>query len=145
MNIIIIICLISLKSLPFLNFKWIKSYKMFSFVSCSMVGLWFIHVGKSISSSFFIAMYYPIIWKYDYLFIHCTVGKWGFPSGTSSKELASQCRRCKRPELDPWVGRIPWRRAWQPTLVFLPGESPWTEEPGGLQFLGHKNQTWLSD
>jgi len=26
-------------------------------------------------------------------------------------------------ELDPWVGKIPWRRAWQPTPVFLPGES----------------------
>ena len=24
---------------------------------------------------------------------------------------------------DPWVGKIPWRREWQPTLVFLPGES----------------------
>ena len=32
---------------------------------------------------------------------------------------------------DPWVRKIPWRRAWQPTPVFLPGESPWTEEPGG--------------
>ena len=40
---------------------------------------------------------------------------------------------------DPWVGRIPWRRIWQPTAVFLPGESPWTEEPGGLQSTGsHK-------
>ena len=29
-----------------------------------------------------------------------------------------------------------WRRAWQPTPVFLPGESPWTEEPGGLQSMG---------
>ena len=28
--------------------------------------------------------------------------------------------------------KILWRRAWQPTLVFLPGESPWTEEPGKL-------------
>ena len=36
---------------------------------------------------------------------------------------------------DPWVGRIPWR-AWQPTPVFLPGKSPWTEEPGGLQSMG---------
>ena len=27
--------------------------------------------------------------------------------------------------------KIPWRRAWQPTPVFLPGESPWTEEPAG--------------
>ena len=24
---------------------------------------------------------------------------------------------------DPWIGKIPWRKAWQPTLVFLPGES----------------------
>ena len=37
--------------------------------------------------------------------------------------------------VDPWVGKIPWRRAWQPTPVFLPGESPWTEEPGGLQSM----------
>ena len=36
----------------------------------------------------------------------------------------------------PWSGKIPWRRAWQPTPVFLPGESPWTEEPGGLQSMG---------
>ena len=41
-----------------------------------------------------------------------------------------------RPGLAPWVGKIPWRRAWQPTAVFLPGESPWTEEPGGLQSMG---------
>ena len=35
-----------------------------------------------------------------------------------------------------WVGKIPWRRAWQPSPVFLPGESPRTEEPGGLQSVG---------
>ena len=34
--------------------------------------------------------------------------------------------------------KILWRRAWQPTPVFLPGESPWTEEPGRLQSTGHK-------
>ena len=48
---------------------------------------------------------------------------WGFPSGASGKELACQCRRCKRRRLDPWVGKIPWRRKWQPTPVFLPGEA----------------------
>ena len=37
-----------------------------------------------------------------------------------------------------WLGKIPWRRAWQPTPVFLPGESPWTEEPGGLQSMGSR-------
>ena len=42
------------------------------------------------------------------------------PSGTSGKEHTCQCRRRKRCEFDPWVGKIPWRRAWQPTSVFLP-------------------------
>ena len=28
-----------------------------------------------------------------------------------------------RHRFDPWVGKIPWRRAWQPTLVFFPGKS----------------------
>ena len=41
----------------------------------------------------------------------------------------------KRLGFDPWIGKILWRRAWQPTLVFLLGESPWTEEPGGLQSM----------
>ena len=36
----------------------------------------------------------------------------------------------------PWVGKMPWRRAWQPTPVFLPRESLSTEEPGGLQSMG---------
>ena len=31
--------------------------------------------------------------------------------------------QCGKPGFDPWIGKIPWRRAWQPTLVFLPGES----------------------
>ena len=34
------------------------------------------------------------------------------------------------------VRKIPWRKKWQPTPIFLPGESPWTEEPGGLQSIG---------
>ena len=47
----------------------------------------------------------------------------GLPGGASSKEPACQCRRLKRHEFSPWVGTIPWRRAWQPTPVSLPGES----------------------
>ena len=34
---------------------------------------------------------------------------------------------------DPWVRKIPWSWKWHPTPVFLPGESPWTKEPGGLR------------
>ena len=35
-----------------------------------------------------------------------------------------------------WIRKIPRRRAWQPTPVFLPGESPQKKEPGGLQSMG---------
>ena len=31
--------------------------------------------------------------------------------------------QCRRPRFNPWVGKIPWRREWQPTPVFLSGES----------------------
>ena len=47
----------------------------------------------------------------------------GFPGGASGKEPSCQCRRHKRRKFDPWDGKIPWRGAWQPTPVFLPGES----------------------
>ena len=46
----------------------------------------------------------------------------GFPGGPSGKEPACQCRRHKRCGLNPWVGKSSWRRARQPTPVFLPGE-----------------------
>ena len=46
------------------------------------------------------------------------------------------CLQCGRPGFDPWVGKIPWRRAWKSTPVLLPGESPWTKEPGRLQSMG---------
>ena len=41
----------------------------------------------------------------------------------SGKESACQCRRHRRLGFDSWVGKIPWRRKWQPTPVFLPGKS----------------------
>ena len=46
-----------------------------------------------------------------------------FPVGTSGKEPACLYRRCKKLGFDPWIGKVPWRRKWQPTLVFMPGES----------------------
>ena len=44
----------------------------------------------------------------------------GLPWWLSIRESACQYRR---PGFDPWVGKIPWSREWQPTSVFLPGES----------------------
>ena len=47
----------------------------------------------------------------------------GFPDGASGTDPPCQCGRHKRCKFNPWVGKIPWRRAWQPTPVCLPGES----------------------
>jgi len=57
----------------------------------------------------------------------------GFPGGSEDKEST-----CNVGDLGsiPGLGRFPCRRAWQSTPVFLPGESSWTEEPGGLQSMG---------
>ena len=44
----------------------------------------------------------------------------GFLTGQTVKN----CLQCERLGFNPWVGKIPWRRTWQPTPVFLPGESP---------------------
>ena len=39
------------------------------------------------------------------------------------KNPPANAGKCKRHGFDPWVGKIPYRKAWQPTPVFLPGES----------------------
>ena len=59
----------------------------------------------------------------------------GFPGGTSGKESVCQCRRYKRCQFDPWVKKVPRRRKWLPTPVFLPARMPQTEEPGRLQSM----------
>jgi len=43
----------------------------------------------------------------------------GLPRWLSGKEFACQCKEIRRCRFDPWVGKIPWRRAWHPTPVFL--------------------------
>ena len=45
---------------------------------------------------------------------------------------------------NPWVGKIPWRRKWQPTPVLLAWRIPWTEEPGGLQSMRDAESWQLS-
>ena len=46
----------------------------------------------------------------------------GFPGDPSGKEPACGFQRHKRPGFDIWMGKIPWRKEWLPTPVFLPGE-----------------------
>ena len=51
----------------------------------------------------------------------------GLPWCLSGKESA-----CRRPRFNPWVRKVPWRKAWQPTLILL----PWKREAGRLQSSG---------
>ena len=47
----------------------------------------------------------------------------GLPRWLSGKESTCRCRGCRRHMFNPWIRKIPWRRKWQPTPVFLPGKS----------------------
>ena len=69
-------------------------------------------------------------------------GRKGFSGGAGGKEPTCQYRRCKSSRFSPWVGKIPWRRAWQPTPVFLPGESHGRGSLAGCSPRGGK-EAWL--
>ena len=62
----------------------------------------------------------------------------GFLADASGKESACQRRRSKRCIFDPWVRKVPWRRTWQFTSVFLPGESHGQRSPVGYSPWGCK-------
>ena len=81
----------------------------------------------------------------------------GLSRWCSGKESACQCRRHG---FHPWVGKIPWRRKWQPAPVFLPGESHGQRSlagysPGGHQesnttkqpsmHIAFKSQMWINE
>ena len=57
--------------------------------------------------------------------------------GTSSKEPTCQFMRHWRHRFNPWVGNIPWRRKWQPTPVFLPGECHGQRRLAGYSSWSH--------
>ena len=62
----------------------------------------------------------------------------GLPRWLSGKESTCQCRRHKRRRFYPWLGKIPWRRKWQPSPVFLPGKSHGWRSLAGYSPWGHK-------
>ena len=64
---------------------------------------------------------------YKHTHIHTAI--FGLLEQHSGKELACQCRKCKRLRISPWYRKTPWRRKWQPTPVFLP------EKPHGQKNL----------
>ena len=67
------------------------------------------------------------------LTVHLSLEEKFIPDGDSGEESVCQCRRHRRRRFNPWVRKILWLRKWQPTSVFLPGNST---EPSGLQSTG---------
>ena len=59
------------------------------------------------------------------------------------KNPSANAEGIKRCGFDPWVGKIPWRRTWYPTLVFLPGESLGQRSLVGYSPQGSKSWTQL--
>ena len=79
--------------------------------------------------------------------IHCSVvSPWlgsairttGLSRWFNVKEFTCQCRTCKTCRFDPWGGKKPWGRQWQPTLIFLHGKSHGWISLVGYSLWGHK-------
>ena len=68
-----------------------------------------------------------------------------FLGGSSGKEPACQCRRCKRWGFNSWVSNILWRRAWQPISIFLPEESYGKRSLAGYSPQGCKESSDWND
>ena len=75
------------------------------------------------------------------ILVMLTRNMWIVPGGTSGKEPACQCRKHKSYRFDPWVRKMPWRRAWEPTPVFLPGESHGQKSLAGYSPQGLREST----
>ena len=84
-----------------------------------------------------IILYFSIIGLQSCFSFRCT----GFPGGPHNKEPHCQCSRLESRGFDPWVGKIPWRRKWQPTPVFLAGESQGQRSLAGYSPWGCKELT----
>ena len=87
-----------------------------SFIYCTFI--WYSTVSLP-----FLQVLHLWIQRIDWIYLfhmHYTHGVIFLPWWLISKESTYQCRKCW---FDPWVENIPWRRKWQPTPVFLPGNS----------------------
>ena len=84
---------------------------------------------------------YCLFWsKLPFFSEQCSILRttYRLPGGHSGKESTCQCRRWGRYKFNPWVMKIPWRRKWKPTLVFLPREFHRQKSLTGYSPWGHK-------
>ena len=79
---------------------------------------------------FFFNEYFSIFSTPSFLFFY-------FPDGSSGKEPTCQSRTFRRCRFNPWVGKIPWMRKWQPTPIILSGISH-----GQWSLVGYSPYSW---
>ena len=94
-----------------------------------------------------------LLFKPERIIFIGSIGIQGFPRDSDGKESTCQCKRRKRRGFNSWVRKIPWWRAWQPTLVFLPGKSygqrslvgysPWGHQPSDMREHTHNRNTLI--
>ena len=113
---------ISYKGLYGVKPIWFKNLSLL-FVDCEIN---YFHV---LALVFF---FFSLIWEYyslslwwgliEVTHLNVSMVSSGFPSGANGKEHCCHCWRGKRYRFDPWVRKIPWKRARQLIPVFMPGE-----------------------
>ena len=87
-----------------------------------------------------IERYWDVLWRC----LHESIFFFWLPRQLSDKETTCQCNEPQKCRLDPWVGKMPWRRKWQPSPVFLPGKSHGQQSLASYRVpRGPKSQTWL--
>ena len=99
----------------------------------------FLHVPSAFTSRTLQVPHSWFLWPPVFLQRYNLISQsWGFPSSSVLKNLPTNAGGTRDEGLIPGSGTFPSRRKWQPTPVFLPGESPWTEKPTGYHPQDHE-------
>ena len=96
------------------------------------------HCGRGTTLHIFMPLKHYIYYTHTHTHTHTYMPYICLPRWLSGKESTCQCRRCRRHGFNPWVRKIPWKRAWPPTPVFWPGESHGQRSLAGYSPWGHK-------
>ena len=88
-----------------------RTFPLHGIIQCTVFGVWFLSFSLMLSR-FIMRQHVSVLHSFSGL----NKVMWGFPGASDSKKSA------RKPWFNPWVGKIPWRREWLPTTVFLPGE-----------------------
>ena len=128
-----------------MTYKWLSYYTINTYKApCEL--------NFVLPSIYMLKPWYPVLQNVT-LLGNRILANLSLPGGASDKESTCQHRKCKRCQFDPWVGKILWRRKWQPAPVFFPVKfcgqrslvsySPWgSKEPGMTKQTHIHNMTY---